>query len=63
MRSVALLATELVTNAVQHTKGSAALRLRAENGTLRIGVWDADPTPPHPTRPGTPPRRPKRAAA
>ncbi|MEU1030948.1 ATP-binding protein [Streptomyces mirabilis] len=45
-----LLATELVTNAVQHTKGPAALRLRAENGTLRIGVWDADPTPPHPPR-------------
>ncbi|WP_369247873.1 ATP-binding protein [Streptomyces sp. R41] len=49
-----LLATELVTNAVQHTKGPAAIRLRAENGALRIGVWDADPTPPHPTRPTTP---------
>ncbi|PBC97582.1 anti-sigma regulatory factor (Ser/Thr protein kinase) [Streptomyces sp. Ag82_O1-15] len=49
-----LLATELVTNAVQHTKGPAALRLRAENGTLRIGVWDADPTPPRPPRHPTP---------
>ncbi|MFJ9477919.1 ATP-binding protein [Streptomyces mirabilis] len=49
-----LLATELVTNAVQHTKGPAALRLRAENGTLRIGVWDADPTPPRPARCPTP---------
>ncbi|MFF1598299.1 ATP-binding protein [Streptomyces mirabilis] len=49
-----LLATELVTNAVQHTKGPAALRLRAENGTLRIGVWDADPAPPRPPRHPTP---------
>jgi anti-sigma regulatory factor (Ser/Thr protein kinase) len=49
-----LLATELVTNAVQHTKGPAAIKLRAENGALRIGVWDADPTPPHPPRHTTP---------
>jgi anti-sigma regulatory factor (Ser/Thr protein kinase) len=45
-----LLATELVTNAVQHTKGPAAIKLRAEHGTLRIGVWDADPTSPVPSR-------------
>ncbi|WP_405907597.1 MULTISPECIES: ATP-binding protein [unclassified Streptomyces] len=45
-----LVATELVTNAVQHTKGPAAIRLRAEGGTLRIGIWDADPTPPRLSR-------------
>ncbi|MEU5000222.1 ATP-binding protein [Streptomyces sp. NPDC021622] len=41
-----LVATELVANAVQHTKGPAALRIRWARGVLRIGVWDADPTPP-----------------
>ncbi|AIR98498.1 ATP-binding protein [Streptomyces glaucescens] len=42
-----LLATELVSNAVRHTKGPAALRVRwAPPGTLRIGAWDADPEPP-----------------
>jgi anti-sigma regulatory factor (Ser/Thr protein kinase) len=45
-----LLATELITNAVQHTKGPAAIKLRASGGALRIGVWDADPTPPRPAR-------------
>lgn len=44
-----LLATELVSNAVRHTKGPAALRVRwAPPGTLRIGAWDADPEPPEP---------------
>ncbi|MEU5597013.1 ATP-binding protein [Streptomyces sp. NPDC020298] len=43
-----LLATELVANAVQHTKGPAALRLGWRDGVLRIGAWDADPRPPHP---------------
>ncbi|WP_447039121.1 ATP-binding protein [Streptomyces sp. DSM 118878] len=43
-----LLATELVTNALRHTKGPAALRLRWAGRVLRIGVWDADPTPPEP---------------
>jgi len=43
-----LLATELVSNAVRHTKGPAAIRLRWEDRVLRIGVWDADPTPPEP---------------
>ncbi|MGY6018197.1 ATP-binding protein [Streptomyces spinosirectus] len=47
-----LLATELVTNAVRHTKGPAALRVRwAPPGTLRIGAWDADPEPPEPPVP------------
>lgn len=47
-----LLATELVTNAVRHTKGPAALRVRwSGSGVLRIGAWDADPSPPEPPRP------------
>ncbi|MFK4103432.1 ATP-binding protein [Streptomyces sp. NPDC019531] len=43
-----LLATELLSNAVRHTKGPAALRLRWRGGVLRIGAWDADPQPPEP---------------
>ncbi|MGY1498219.1 ATP-binding protein [Streptomyces sp. QTS52] len=43
-----LLATELVSNAVRHTKGPAALRVRWSAGVLRIGAWDADPKPPEP---------------
>ncbi|MEU8933017.1 ATP-binding protein [Streptomyces sp. NPDC048409] len=47
-----LLATELVSNAVRHTKGPAALRVRwSPPGTLRIGAWDADPGPPEPPVP------------
>ncbi|MEV0218631.1 ATP-binding protein [Streptomyces sp. NPDC050704] len=46
-----LLATELVSNAVRHTKGPAALRVRWSAGVLRIGAWDADPEPPEPPRP------------
>lgn len=41
-----LLAAELVSNAVRHTKGPAALRVRWSRGVLRIGAWDADPEPP-----------------
>ncbi|MET9966253.1 ATP-binding protein [Streptomyces sp. NPDC006356] len=48
-----LLATELTSNAVRHTKGPAALRLRWRGGVLRIGAWDADPEPPErPSQPG-----------
>ncbi|MFE3850482.1 ATP-binding protein [Streptomyces griseorubiginosus] len=43
-----LLAAELVSNAVRHTKGPAALRVRWSAGVLRIGAWDADPQPPEP---------------
>ncbi|MFD2691821.1 ATP-binding protein [Streptomyces phyllanthi] len=43
-----LLATELVSNAVRHTKGPAALRVYWSAGVLRIGAWDADPEPPEP---------------
>ncbi|MDH6623706.1 anti-sigma regulatory factor (Ser/Thr protein kinase) [Streptomyces sp. LBL] len=45
-----LLATELVSNAVRHTKGPAALRVCWSAGVLRIGAWDADPAPPEPPR-------------
>lgn len=41
-----LLATELVSNAVRHTKGPAALRVRWSAGVLRVGAWDASPEPP-----------------
>ncbi|WP_406469175.1 ATP-binding protein [Streptomyces hirsutus] len=41
-----LLAAELITNAVTHTKGPAALRVRWSAGVLRIGAWDANPEPP-----------------
>jgi anti-sigma regulatory factor (Ser/Thr protein kinase) len=47
-----LLATELIANAVLHTKGPAALRVRWTGGALWIGAWDADPEPPGP--PGSP---------
>lgn len=46
--SAELLASELISNAVRHTKGPAALRLHWSDGVLRIGVWDTDPTPPAP---------------
>ncbi len=46
-----LLATELITNAVRHTKGPATLRVRWSAGVLRIGAWDADPRPPEPSPP------------
>jgi anti-sigma regulatory factor (Ser/Thr protein kinase) len=46
MDTAELLAAELVSNAVRHTKGPAALRLRWSAGVLRIGAWDADPRPP-----------------
>ncbi|MEU4652778.1 ATP-binding protein [Streptomyces sp. NPDC023723] len=43
-----LLAAELVSNAVRHTKGPAGLRLRWSGGVLRIAAWDTDPEPPAP---------------
>ncbi|GGL13886.1 ATP-binding protein [Streptomyces flaveus] len=45
-----LLVTELVSNAVRHTKGPASLRLHWRDGVLRIEAWDADPEPPPPPR-------------
>ncbi|PJM94088.1 ATP-binding protein [Streptomyces sp. CB01373] len=46
-----LLATELVSNAVRHTKGPAGLRVRWSAGVLRIGAWDTDPAPPESSAP------------
>ncbi|MEU3829631.1 ATP-binding protein [Streptomyces sp. SID486] len=47
-----LLAAELVSNAVRHTKGPAALRVRrSSQGLVWIGAWDTDPEPPPPPRP------------
>ncbi|MGW4562071.1 ATP-binding protein [Streptomyces sp. NPDC004561] len=47
-----LLATELISNAVRHTKGPAALRVRrGTRGVVWIGAWDTDPVPPDPPRP------------
>jgi len=43
-----LPATELVSNAVRHTKGPVVLRVCWAGGVLRIGAWDADPKPPEP---------------
>ncbi|MFE7646381.1 ATP-binding protein [Streptomyces phaeoluteigriseus] len=43
-----LIASELVSNAVLHTKGPAALRVSWSDGVLRIGAWDANPEPPDP---------------
>ncbi|MEU8970164.1 ATP-binding protein [Streptomyces monashensis] len=46
-----LLAAELVSNAVRHTKGPAALRVRrTPEGAVWIGAWDTDPAPPDPPR-------------
>ncbi|MGW0881191.1 ATP-binding protein [Streptomyces sp. NPDC002671] len=47
-----LLAAELVSNAVRHTKGPAALRVRRNpEGVVWIGAWDTDPEPPEPPGP------------
>ncbi|KOV61655.1 ATP-binding protein [Streptomyces sp. MMG1121] len=47
-----LLAAELVSNAVRHTKGPAALRVRrSAEGMVWIGAWDTDPEPPEPPQP------------
>ena len=41
-----LLASELLGNAIRHTKGPAALKLRQAGPSFRLGAWDTDPTPP-----------------
>lgn len=41
------LAAELVSNAVRHTTGPAALRVRrTRDGAVWIAAWDTDPAPP-----------------
>jgi anti-sigma regulatory factor (Ser/Thr protein kinase) len=41
-----LLASELLTNAIRHTTGPAALKIRQSGSSFRLGAWDTDPTPP-----------------
>ncbi|MER6016077.1 ATP-binding protein [Streptomyces bluensis] len=41
-----LLASELLSNAVRHTKGPAALKIRRSGPSFRLGAWDTDSTPP-----------------
>ncbi|MFD7812427.1 ATP-binding protein [Streptomyces sp. NPDC059785] len=48
-----LLASELLGNAIRHTKGPAALKLRQSGPSFRLGAWDTDPTPPPTTYPRT----------
>ncbi|MFJ4685937.1 ATP-binding protein [Streptomyces sp. NPDC091377] len=51
-----LLAAELVGNAVRHTPGPAALRVRRNpRGMVWIGAWDTDPGPPEPPKPADSP--------
>ncbi|MCM2412732.1 ATP-binding protein [Streptomyces sp. RKAG290] len=46
-----LLASELVTNAYQHSSGPFSLRMRdAGRRRVRLGVWDTDPRIPAPFR-------------
>lgn len=50
-----LMAAELVSNAVRHTKGPAGLCVHwTDTGTLRVAAWDADPSPPEPPQTLTP---------
>lgn len=46
-----LVAAELMSNAVRHTRGPADLRVCWSGGVLRIGAWDAGPEPPRPPCP------------
>ncbi|WP_251069319.1 ATP-binding protein [Streptomyces sp. ISL-96] len=46
-----LLASELATNSVQHTKGPAAVRLQWLHPVLRVSVWDMSPDMPKPYAP------------
>ncbi|MGI5196213.1 ATP-binding protein [Streptomyces sp. CA-288835] len=41
-----LLASELLSNAIRHTEGPAALKIRQSGPSFRLGAWDTDPTPP-----------------
>ncbi|MEW2400915.1 ATP-binding protein [Streptomyces sp. NPDC046862] len=41
-----LLASELLSNAIRHTKGPAALKIRRSGSSFRLGAWDTDPAPP-----------------
>ncbi|MGW1668809.1 ATP-binding protein [Streptomyces sp. NPDC002324] len=44
--NVQLVASELVTNSLVHTRDSVAVRLLRADGRLRLSVWDSSPCPP-----------------
>ncbi|MFE9841578.1 ATP-binding protein [Streptomyces goshikiensis] len=46
-----LVVSELVTNAVRHTRGPCVLDLAVSDGVIWIGVTDTSPTPPQPRPP------------
>ncbi|WP_342669548.1 ATP-binding protein [Streptomyces yerevanensis] len=50
-----LLASELTTNSVRHTKGPASVRLQWLCPVLRVTVWDMSPDLPPPAPPVAPP--------
>jgi len=50
-----LLASELLGNAIRHTAGPVAMKLRRSGPALRLGAWDTDPTPPTTTPAPAPP--------
>ncbi|KPI01326.1 putative anti-sigma regulatory factor, serine/threonine protein kinase [Actinobacteria bacterium OK074] len=58
-----LLACELATNSVRHTKGPASVQLRWLHPVLRVSVWDMGPDlPTLPGSLGAPPARPGEGA-
>lgn len=52
METAELLTSELATNAYRYSAGPASVRLKWRKGTLRISVWDTNPTLPAPMTPG-----------
>ncbi|MCX4545679.1 ATP-binding protein [Streptomyces sp. NBC_01565] len=46
-----LIVSELVTNAVRHTRGPCTLDLKVGDGAIDIKVTDSSPTPPEPRPP------------
>ncbi|MFD7970046.1 ATP-binding protein [Streptomyces clavifer] len=50
-----LLASELTTNSVRHTRGPAGVRLQWRHPVLRVSVWDLSPDLPKPHAPAVGP--------
>ncbi|MDX3683130.1 ATP-binding protein [Streptomyces sp. AK04-4c] len=50
-----LLASELTTNSVRHTRGPAGVRLQWRHPVLRVSVWDLSPDLPKPYVPAVGP--------